>query len=81
MMKIDLHVHSVLSDGTDTPEAIVDKAQSLGVKCLSITDHDCVKANSSAKEYAQSKGIQYINGVELSTFSTQVLLIFGYAFD
>ncbi len=81
MMKIDLHVHSVLSDGTDTPETIVDKAKSLGIKCLSITDHDCIKANSTAKEYALSKGIQYINGVELSTFSTQEIHILGYAFD
>ena len=80
-MKIDLHIHSVLSDGTDTPEAIVDKARSLGIKCMSITDHDCIKANAAVKEYALSKGIQYINGVELSTFSTQEIHILGYAFD
>lgn len=80
-MKIDLHIHSVLSDGTDTPEAIVDKADRIGIKCMSITDHDCVKANAMVREYANSKGIQYINGVELSTFSTQEIHILGYAFD
>ena len=80
-MKIDLHIHSVLSDGTDTPEAIVDKAESFGIKCISITDHDCIKANERVKEYAQSKGIQYVNGVELSTYSTQEIHILGYAFD
>lgn len=80
-MKIDLHIHSVLSDGTDTPEAIVDKAERLGINCISITDHDCVKANAIAKEYAGSNGIQYINGVELSTYSTQEIHLLGYAFD
>ncbi|MDE5654125.1 MAG: PHP domain-containing protein [Clostridia bacterium] len=80
-MKIDLHIHSVLSDGTDTPKEIVDKAERLGIKCMSITDHDCIKANFEANEYATSKGIQYINGVELSTFSTQEIHILGYAFD
>ncbi|MDE7070904.1 MAG: PHP domain-containing protein [Clostridia bacterium] len=80
-MKIDLHIHSVLSDGTDAPEEIVDKAERLGIKCMSITDHDCIKANSEVKEYALSKGIQYINGVELSTFSNQEIHILGYAFD
>ncbi|MDE6275529.1 MAG: PHP domain-containing protein [Clostridia bacterium] len=79
-MKIDLHIHSVLSDGTDTPQAIVDKALSLGINCISITDHDCIKANT-VKEYAEAKGIRYINGVELSTFSTQEIHILGYAFD
>ena len=80
-MKIDLHIHSALSDGTDTPQAIVDKAKSLGVDCISITDHDCIKANAIAKEYAIANGIQYVNGVELSTFSTQEIHILGYAFD
>ena len=80
-MKIDLHIHSALSDGTDTPQAIVDKAKSLGIRCISITDHDCIKANAIVKEYAGKKGMQYVNGVELSTFSTQEIHILGYAFD
>ncbi len=80
-MKIDLHTHSILSDGTDAPKAIVDKAERLGVNCLSITDHDCIKANFEAKEYAAGKGIQYIDGVELSTFSTHEIHILGYGFD
>lgn len=80
-MKIDLHTHSILSDGTCKPKEIVDKAKSIGLRCLSITDHDCTRANVEAGEYAKSLGIQYINGVELSTYSNQEIHILGYCFD
>ena len=80
-MKIDLHIHSALSDGTDSPKSIVDKAKSLGIDCISITDHDCIGAIAQAKEYAMENGIQYINGVELSTFSVSEIHILGYGFD
>ena len=80
-MKIDLHIHSALSDGTDSPKSIVDKAKSLGIECISITDHDCIGAIADAKDYAIKKGIQYINGVELSTFSVSEIHILGYGFD
>ena len=80
-MKIDLHIHSALSDGTDSPKSIVDKAKSLGIECISITDHDCIGAIADAKDYAIKKGIRYINGVELSTFSVSEIHILGYGFD
>lgn len=80
-MKIDLHIHSVLSDGTDTPKDIVDKAKSLGIGLMSITDHDCIGAIEQAKSYAEEKGIKYINGVELSTFAVSEIHILGYDFD
>ena len=37
---IDLHIHSNNSDGTDSVEDILKKAQEIGVNCISITDHD-----------------------------------------
>lgn len=80
-MKIDLHIHSALSDGTDSPKSIVDKAKSLGIECISITDHDCIGAIADAKDYAIKNGIRYINGVELSTFSVSEIHILGYGFD
>lgn len=80
-MKIDLHTHSILSDGTCEPKEIVDKAKSIGLDCLSITDHDCIRANVEVGEYAASLGIQYVNGVELSTYSNQEIHILGYCFD
>ena len=80
-MNIDLHIHSMLSDGTDSPKSIVDKAKDLGINCISITDHDCIGAIKIAKDYAQNNGIKYINGVELSTFSVSEIHILGYCFD
>lgn len=80
-MKIDLHIHSSMSDGTDKPKDIVDKAKSLGIGCMSITDHDCIGAIAEAKEYAKQKGIKYINGVELSTYAVGEVHILGYGFD
>ncbi len=80
-MKIDLHIHSILSDGTDSPKAIVDKAKEIGIGVMSITDHDCIGAISQAKSYAEEKGIQYISGVELSTFAVSEIHILGYGFD
>lgn len=41
---IDLHIHSILSDGMLTPKEILDKAKENGVKYLSIADHDSVGA-------------------------------------
>ena len=80
-MRIDLHTHSILSDGTYSPIEIVDKAKAIGLDCVSITDHDCAKANTQAGEYATGLGIRYINGVELSTYSNQEIHILGYCFD
>ncbi len=80
-MKIDLHIHSSLSDGTDSPREIVDKAKDAGIGCISITDHDCIKAAAEVKEYASERGIKYINGVELSTFSVNEIHVLGYCFD
>lgn len=80
-MKTDLHIHSVLSDGTDTPRDIVDKAKALGIGIMSITDHDCIGAIEQAKSYAEEKGIKYLNGVELSTFGVSEIHILGYDFD
>jgi len=41
---IDLHIHTSLSDGTDTPEQIIDTARKIGVDIISITDHNSVEA-------------------------------------
>lgn len=80
-MNIDLHIHSILSDGTDTPKEIVDKAKTLGIRLMSITDHDCIGAAKEASDYAAQNGIKYINGVELSTFGVNEIHILGYCFD
>ena len=43
MKKIDLHMHTTVSDGTDTPEEIIVNVQKAGIDLFSVTDHDAIK--------------------------------------
>ena len=54
---IDLHLHSLKSDGTDTPEQIVDKAIDLKIKAIALTDHDTIDGLSAFLSYAETKDI------------------------
>ena len=47
-MRIDLHVHSNASDGTDSPEALVRRAFELGLDGVGLTDHDTVGGHAAA---------------------------------
>lgn len=69
-MIIDLHIHSVCSDGQFTLKDIFSKASHIGIGMLSITDHDSIDCQYEAKVLAEEYGIKYIYGLELSvTFS------------
>jgi len=65
-MKIDLHIHSTCSDGLYTVENIILKASEIGIGFLSITDHDSISCQKSAKGLSERYGINYICGIELS---------------
>lgn len=65
--KWDLHIHSNASDGKQTPEQIVDKAYELGLSVIALTDHHTVANIDRIKEYAFSKGIVVISGIEFRT--------------
>jgi predicted metal-dependent phosphoesterase TrpH len=62
----DLHSHSIASDGSLSPTALVERAQSKGVTALALTDHDTTQGLAKARACADSLGIQLINGIELS---------------
>lgn len=64
---IDLHSHSTASDGTYTPQEIIDLAIKNNVSALAITDHDTVDAIKEAKTYCAHKDIEFISGIEFST--------------
>ena len=64
--RADLHCHSTCSDGSFSPEELVDAALSIGLSALSITDHDTIDAYKVAIPYAQQKGLILGTGVELS---------------
>ena len=78
----DLHVHTNYSDGTMTPEAVVDEAIRLGISTISITDHDTVDGVVAACQYGQGKNLNIIPGLELSSYlSPSEVHILGYFID
>ncbi|MEK6729333.1 MAG: transcription antitermination factor NusB [Planctomycetota bacterium] len=78
----DLHVHTNLSDGTMSPEEVVDEAIRLGVTTISITDHDTVDGVIAAARYGQGKNIHVIAGIELSAYlAPSEIHILGYFID
>ncbi len=71
MKYIDLHVHSTASDGTLTPSEVVDRAVSLNLAAIALTDHDTTNGVAKAKERAawhtaQGTAIEVYSGVEIS---------------
>ncbi len=64
MGAIDLHVHSIRSDGSMTPSALVDYAVRKGLKAIALTDHDTVDGIDEIMEYAKDKPVEIIAGIE-----------------
>jgi 3',5'-nucleoside bisphosphate phosphatase len=65
-MRIDLHTHSSVSDGTDTPEELVRQAAAVGLDVVALTDHDTFDGLDAAAEEGERIGIRVVRGVELS---------------
>ena len=62
---IDLHAHTIASDGDKTPEELIDLALSKNLSAIAITDHDTVNGLKSAFEYSKDKNIIFVPGIEL----------------
>lgn len=79
---IDLHTHSNVSDGTETPTELVHAAVAAGLGTVALTDHDATTGWAEAAGAAREAGITLIPGMELSTRvqHTSVHLL-GYLFD
>ena len=66
--KIDLHIHTNISDGLLTPKQVIDEAVKNGVSVIAIADHDTIDAyNDNLFQYAKIKNVEIINAVEIST--------------
>jgi PHP family Zn ribbon phosphoesterase len=63
----DLHTHSYYSDGTDSPQEIVDKALELGLAAVALTDHNTTKNCAALKKAAENYGLVCLYGMELTT--------------
>jgi 3',5'-nucleoside bisphosphate phosphatase len=78
---IDLHTHTTESDGTDSPERLVELAAGAGLEALAISDHDTLRGVDAAAEPARLAGLSLIPGIELSTrFRRHSAHLLGYFF-
>jgi hypothetical protein len=81
-LNADLHCHSVVSDGTLTPEALAERAKANGVTLWALTDHDELGGQQSAKAAASAINLDYLAGVEISvTWMGQTIHIVGLGID
>lgn len=82
ILNADLHCHSVVSDGTLTPEELAARAKANEVELWALTDHDEVGGQHRAMAAARALGLPYLTGVEISvTFASVTVHIVGLGFD
>ncbi len=82
ILNADLHCHSVVSDGTLTPEALAERAAKNGVELWALTDHDEISGQHRAAAAAKTQGLQYLTGTEISvTFIGATVHIVGLGFN
>ena len=81
-MNVDLHCHSTASDGLLKPEELVARAAANGVEILALTDHDGVSGLAEARARAESEGVRFVDGVEISvTWEGSTVHIVGLQID
>ncbi|UCB57470.1 MAG: PHP domain-containing protein [Candidatus Omnitrophota bacterium] len=82
MKYADLHIHTNFSDGTFSPQRVIEQARGAGLACIAITDHDTVYAIEPAMQEAEKLGIELIPGVELTAeLDDCEVHILGYFID
>jgi len=69
ILNADLHCHSVVSDGTLTPEALAQRAKANGVELWALTDHDEIGGQARAIAAARDAGLPYLTGTEIANTS------------
>ena len=81
-MKIDLHIHTSASDGTWSPEALIQNVINAGIEIFSVTDHDTVDNIAAVSDLAIGTNLKFIRGVEINTYNKgQTFHILGYNID
>ena len=82
-MRVDLHTHSVASDGTDTPADVVRQAAAAGLDVVALTDHDTTRGWAEASRAAQETGVALVRGIEVSCSAPRGISVhlLGYLHD
>ena len=79
---IDLHMHSTVSDGTDTPEELLLRVREAGLELFSLTDHDAIKGCSVIRSVRKEHDPMLLSGVEFSCKDEEGKYhILGYGYD
>lgn len=82
MKCIDLHTHSNRSDGSYTPEGLIELAKREGISALALTDHDSTAGVQAAREAARLHGIGFLGGMEMTVaYKDRLLHIVALGFD
>lgn len=80
--RIDLHMHTTVSDGTDRPEELLPKIREKGINLFSVTDHDDVKACRIVRSLLKEGDPLFLSGVEFSCRDEMGRYhILGYGYD
>ncbi len=78
----DLHIHTYCSDGTMSPEEVVQDALHCSINCIAITDHDTIDGISPAIAAARGHDLEVLPGIELSTeINGKDVHMLGYLFN
>lgn len=78
-MRIDLHTHSWISDGTDSPTRLVLNAELAGLNVVALTDHDTLAGLDEARAAGRRIGVRVLGGVELSaSYAGREVHLLGY---
>lgn len=80
---VDLHMHSIFSDGVLTPTELVAEAAALGLKAIALADHDNVDGIPEALAAGERCGVEVVPAVELSVQWEDLhdIHLLGYGFD
>lgn len=81
-MIVDLHIHTNASDGCDSPEELIRKAQAKGIGLLAVSDHDSIANVAVVQKLGKAVGIEVISGVEIcASVHKESFHILAYNFD
>lgn len=81
-MRADLHIHTTASDGTWTPQELVQQALAVGLGALAVTDHDSVANVAETASLARAAGLKFLPAAEIcSTKEDLSFHILGYGID
>jgi predicted metal-dependent phosphoesterase TrpH len=64
---VDLHLHTTASDGRCRPEELAQRVFAAGIRVMSVTDHDTRAGEAAARAAAETLGIEFISGIEITS--------------